>query len=384
MERVRVVFLIRRTVGGMQTHLVDLISGLDPKKYEPIVIAPFSKQLEKRLDKLHLKSIWINIEDKISLIKDLKSISKLRRTFKHLKPDIIHIHGNKSALVGRIAANLARTQALIIVTVHNFLIYQQANLFKRKVACWIEKYLAKGTHKIIAVSARLKNSLVSIEGIPENKIVTIHNGISMKKWDEFSSVPSFRVSLEISEDAFLVGNIGRLVWWKGHKILLESLPILLKNHPEVVILIVGEGPEMNQIKKVAVENNLQKQVKFLGFVPDIRPYLSIFDVFVLPSLKEPFGIVILEAMAAKRPVVATRAGGVPEIITDGVNGLLVESGNPEAIAEGIDRIISNPELREKVAEQGYRDVRSKFSLEKMVEETEKVYQKALASKRKAT
>lgn len=377
MPRKKIVYLIRRTVGGMQTHLLDLIRGIKNGQFEVVVVAPPNPRLRERLVELSVRLVELDIDDKVKPYKDFRTVLSLKKILREVKPDIFHIHGNKSALVGRFAARLSGLSMVTIVTVHNFLVYQEKGLLKRILASWAERVLARWTDLIIAVSEGLKQSLVSVEGIPAGKIVVIPNGISLKENKDYKVDEGLKKSLGIGEGDTIVGTIGRLVWWKGHKVLIEAASLLLEKYPKLKVIIVGDGPFREELEQKIKQLKLEERIKLLGFVDDIGPYLSLFDVFTLPSLKEPFGIVLLEAMAAKKPIIATRAGGVPEIIEDGKTGILVEPSNSKELAKAIDTAVSDNSLMKRFVEKAYRVVLEKFTIETMVERTKEVYSDCL-------
>ncbi len=225
-KKIKLVYLLRQTVGGMQKHVLELVSRLDKRRYQLEVIAPKNPLLQAELEKLSIPYIRVDIADELNLFNDWQAVRELKKVLSTLKPDILHIHGNKSAMVGRLAARGLKIPA-VIVTVHNFLKFQDANALLRLPASWLERWLARYTDKIITVSDGLKRSLIEIEGLPAVKISTIFNGIDISDWDRNETSDLFRQRLGISDDDLLVANIGRLVPFKGHKILLEAVRKLI-------------------------------------------------------------------------------------------------------------------------------------------------------------
>lgn len=377
-DRINLVYLMRRMAGGMQKHLLELVSHLDHKKYRITVIAPENPSLKTKLAELSIPLVVLDIDDRLRPFKDRRTVKELRKILESLKPDILHIHGNKSALVGRLAARRLNVP-VVIVTVHNFLIYQEANGLLRVPASWMERWLAKYTDCLITVSGSLENSLVEVEGLPREKIITIPNGIDLSDWKEGENADNIRQKLGISENNFLIVNVGRLVSFKGHGVLLRAAKVLIEKKPNVKVVIAGDGPLKDELLAEGEKLNLRDKVLFLGFVSYTKQLLAAADMFVLPSLKEPFGIVILEAMAARVPVVATRAGGVPEIVK-GESGVLVAPGDPDELADAIIKLIDDQHRRRELAANAYERVVNEFSIEKMVSRTEGVYQDHLRRK----
>jgi len=370
-NKIRLVYLMRKMVGGMQTHLLDLIDGLDNDRYDISVISPQNSLLKKSLAKLDVPMIEVDINERLNPVKDFLTIKKLREVISSLNPDIFHIHGNKTALVGRYAIKGMNIPA-VIVTVHNFLIYQDSNVIMKSLASLIERRLDKYTDKLITVSSSLKKSLIDIEGIPEDKIVTIPNGIDIKSWRLGDKEKSLRKKLGLKKDDFLIANVGRFVPFKGHKVLLEATKIACEKRNGLKIAIAGDGPLKEELLAEAKRMDLGGKVFFLGFVDDTRELFFDADMFVLPSLNEPFGIVVLEAMAARLPVIATRAGGVLDIIKEG-EGILVEPGDPQELADNILALAGDQVRRDQLIDKALEKVNREFSSEMMVARTEKVY-----------
>lgn len=375
---IKLVYLLRQTVGGMQKHVLELASGLDRSRYQLQVIAPENSQLQAELKKLSIPFHRLDIADNLNLFSDWQAVRALKEVLSGLKPDILHIHGNKSAMVGRLAAR-GLNIPVVIVTVHNFLKYQDARAVLRLPASWLERWLTTYTDRIITVSTSLERSLIEVEHLPSTKINTIFNGIDVSQWDNIAKTDRFRRSRAIKDDDFLVANIGRLVPFKGHKILLEAASILTDKSPEIKFAIAGNGPLKQELLAKRDSLGLEKNVFFLGHVADVKELLAAADIFVLPSLKEPFGIVLLEAMAARLPTVATGAGGVPEIIK-GESGILVPPNDPEALATAINKLFTDPEYRRELVDNAYQRVSEEFSIKKMVALTDELYRNCLRRK----
>lgn len=364
----------------MQTHLLKLASGLDSQKYDITVIAPESSLLQSKLSELSIPLITLDIDDRLRPLKDWLTARRLRRLLRELRPDILHIHGNKSALVGRLAARRLHTP-VVLVTVHNFLIYQEASAIMRLPAVWMERWLARYTDRLITVSASLRRSLIDIEGIAPGKIVTIPNGIDVLEWKDNVDPVNARHKMGFSTDDFLIASAGRLVPMKGYIVLLRAAALITKERPEIKIAIAGEGPLKDELLAEAEKLGLKGNVFFLGFLPDTKELLAAADLFVLPSLKEPFGIAILEAMAAGVPVVATNAGGVPEIIK-GETGVVVPPGDVEELAQAILGLVDDEPRRQRLTVNAARLVDDEFSVAEMVRRTDNLYQDLLADKRR--
>ena len=278
--------------------------------------------------------------------------------------DVVHCHGFKAALVGRIAAFLARCPS--VYTVHNFMPQSVITGLKFIVLRFFERILAMFTHRIITVSQALKDEMTGRIGLPVDKIEVVINGIS-------PLMPSAGVDIrkqwDIPDSVILVGCTARLVPSKGIDYLLDAMPSLLKIEPDIMLLIAGDGPIFAELKSKARGLKLADKVIFTGFIDEVADYLNAFDIFILPSLKEGLGISLIEAMMAGKPVIASRTGGIPEVVCDNVTGRLVEPGNSNEIKEALLDMIDNPELMRTYAENGQKYAMKYFGLQKMLRET---------------
>lgn len=366
-----IVHLVRRTSGGMQTHLLDLVSGLSARGYRLSVISPPNQVLKEQLCLTDVPHYEIDISDRMSP-KDFLAVTRLARCFKTLRPDVLHIHGNKTALVGVPAAALANVNA-IVLTVHNYLRYEEATSPLSAAAGLVERRLAKRISKIIAVSHSIKDGLVESQRIDPSKVTVIHNGIDLRKWDGIRAPDRHaRAELGLSSDDFAIVAVGRLVEFKGHEILIEATA-LAASRPRLRVLIAGDGPLLSELKESIDRRGLQENVRLLGRVPDVGKLMAASDLFVFPSLKEPFGLVLLEAQAVGLPIIACDAGGASEIIEDGVTGMLVAPGDATALAAAIDDLVEDASKRRDLALAGQAAVATRFSLNRFIVQVEEVY-----------
>ncbi|RJQ33095.1 MAG: glycosyltransferase family 1 protein [Actinobacteria bacterium] len=369
--RKKVLFIIRPSAGGMQKHLVDLISGLSQKSYCISVITAKNKELRAKLDGL-ADVFEIDMADSIKPWQDLKTIKCLRGMLKNIRPDLIHIHGNKSALLGRVAAFSFNIP--IIITIHNFMSYQNASFLKRRLSSFIDRQLDKKTSITIAVSHQLKKALIEKEGLDADKIKVIHNGINPVLGD-LGMIN--KTELGFSPNDFIILNIGRMVSFKGQKYLVEAFLKISKKIPKIKLVIVGSGPLEDELRDQIKSLGLEKSVKLITNPVDINRIYFSSDLFVLPSINEPFGLVVLEAMSAKLPVIATSSGGVVEIIDNGKDGLLVPPSDSESLALAIESLYKDKDLRQKLIFNAHAKLNDEFTLEIMVDKTNAIYQEVL-------
>jgi glycosyltransferase involved in cell wall biosynthesis len=221
------------------------------------------------------------------------------------------------------------------------------------------------------------------EGCPLEKIVIIPNGIATPSVPTTASAHGRAQALSVNADDKVVGTITRLVWKRGHEELLRAAALVARAEPAAKLLVVGDGPLRRSLEDQALSLGLNGGVRFLGAVPQAARLLPHFDVFVLSSVWEGMSNGLLEAMAAGRPVVATRVGGNPEVVVDGESGLLVPPKDPQALADAVLRLLRDRELAGRLGEAARRRVASEFTLEQMVQRLETLYDDLLARRRRA-
>ena len=348
-------------MAGAPRHFIDVVENLDLNRFEVVAICPpgpLAGELRKSRRKIDLEIV------RMSSRLDLASVRKIRAYIKSIKPDIIHIHGTRAGVLGRLAAiNLGIP---VIYTEHlwtkNFRLDSRILTFLHYFSNWA---LDMVTSLNIAVSGAVKDFLVTSHISYPEKVVVIYNGISEVK--EQAQV------LEDTKD-IKIATVGTLNAQKGMQYLIQSMPKVLKEFPGVSLEIIGSGPYKRKLEKMVKKLKLGKCIKFAGFLPDISIYLAKFDLYVQPSLSESFGLAIVQAMSVGLPVVATETGGIPEVVTTGKTGILVPSKDSKALSSAILEIIRDPKMAQKMGETGRKDARLKFNLDDMITELEQIYE----------
>lgn len=292
---------------------------------------------------------------------DIKTIMKIRKFIKENKMDIIHSHGYKSNFYGLLASlnlNINR-----ITTCHNWI----GNGRKMKLYEYIDKLLLRNFDKVIAISEELKNEILR-SGI--FKVMIINNGIDIERFKLQATGHRLKIkeAFGIKENEKAIGTVGRLTVEKGHSYLIETFEKAVKEFPDTKLLIVGDGPLKESLESRAMSLGLKDNIIFTGIRNDIPELLSIMDIFVLPSLKEGMPMVLLEAMAARKAIIATKVGAVIKIIDDGVTGLLIKPTDVNSMCDCLTRLLKNTEKARLLSEKAYEKVKSEFSASKMAEQ----------------
>ena len=291
---------------------------------------------------------------------------RLSRVLRDLAPEIVHAHDPHAVAAAAVALSIGvgtPRPALVASRRVDFRI--RGNSFSR----W--KY--RQVDGFIAASEAIRAMLVE-DGIPGDRIHTVHEGIDV---DRVGGVAPANVHAEfwMPTHAPVVGNIGALVPHKGQRYLIDAVPLIMREFPDVRLVIVGEGELRPMLEHQIRELHLEKHVILTGFRTDVLALLKGFDVFVMSSVTEGLGTSLLDAMAAARPIVATTAGGIPEVVIDGETGLLVPPRDAHRMAEAIVGLLGRSEERARMGRAGLARVRERFSAERMVGGTLAVYER---------
>lgn len=359
MQKIKIIYIITSlNFGGAERMLLDLVKNLDKERYEVKLATVVSGG--SLVDEFRDAGIEVNIFQKKSKL-GFGVIWQIYKFLKQENPKIVHTHLFGGDTWGRLAAILARVP-VIISTEHNTNLDE--SWFKRKV----KKFLSLFTKRIVAVSEAVRQYSLAVDHINKKKIVVILNGIEVEKF------------IAISEKKYssppIIGVIGRLEKQKGHEYLFEALN-LIKTIPWV-LWVVGDGTLKGRLERLAQDLSLRERIIFLGARRNIVEILSQIDIFVLPSLWEGLGLAALEAAAAGKPIVASRIGGIPEIIEHEVTGILVEPKNVKSLADGLERMLLGEVEAKEMGKRAREVVVQKFSVEKMVREYEKLYEELVA------
>lgn len=361
-------------VGGAELQMFLLAKFLNRNEFTPILACSNYQSLDRwceNFQKEGIKVIRLNVKSK----HDPKHHFQLKKILKEEKIDILHAHIWNPASCRYAFTATSRAKVPIIITEHDpFKLSFLKNLFK--------KYSLKKVSKIVTVSENNKKILAELYPQEKVKIKVIHNGLDTTWWQSqllrFTDLDRRKIKEELflaRENTLIIISIAELHERKGLKYLIEAIPEVASKFPNIKLVIVGEGPERNELKKLIKKLKIENHVILTGRQKEIPKLLKSSDIFVLPSRREAFGFVLLEAMITGLPVIASNTGGIPEIIDDKKNGLLCEPENSSAITETLIDLIEHPEKREKFSTTAKKILHEKFDAKKMAEEYEKIYKK---------
>ncbi len=362
-------------LGGGQKNLLSLSLGLNRDRFEVCVCSKDGGPLVEEVKRAGIKHypICFSKTPSPAILDEIYTLLKKNHF------DIVHTHGGVAGFFGRLAAKKYGTP-FVIHTLHGIHYLHYRNPFLKALFILQERYLSRFTHFVIFVSESDRVRGQRYRLVPREKMVLIRNGIDAEKFSQrllsADKILDYKKKLGLESSSLIVGTVARLHRQKGIIYLLRAFQKVVLSLPQARLLLVGDGQLRKKLEKEAAHLGLGKYVLFLGEREDVAELISIFDVFVLPSLWEGLPFVLLEAAVAGKPVVASDIEGVREIIKSGKNGLLVPAKEHRALADAILNLLRKKDLALRLGEQLRKDVPSRFKIFSMIEETQNLYLKA--------
>lgn len=348
-------------------HAVTLAMGPGMTEESPLL---------KEAEEMGVKTV--RIPSLVRAVRPLGDLAALRACFRLIRTgdfDLVHTHTSKAGILGRFAARLANGGCAVVHTPHGHVFYGYFGPAVSRLFIWAERLAARWTDAIITLTRReAEEHLAAGIGRPE-QFTHIFSGIPLPKGG--APLPpeeraARRERLGLPRGGPLIGSIGRLDPVKGHEHLLRAFAQVLGRHPEAHLVLVGDGELRARLEALAGELGITEKASFPGWQNEAGRYLEVMDIFVLPSINEGMGRAVAEAMAAGVAVIASRVGGVPELIEEERNGLLVPPADPGALADAMDRLLADRGLRERMGREGLKRAPA-YDVDQMIERIEALY-----------
>ena len=382
MPKIKVAEVITRLDWGGSPDIVRIIcTYLDLGLYELTLVIGLTKHPHAKSEEFlnnfrqKIKIVFIpELKREINPVSDLAAFLRLYFLFLRQRFDIVHTHTAKAGALGRAAAFLSGGAA-IVHTLHGHNFYGYFNPFLSKVLVMIERFLACFTDRIIALTELEKNDLVRFKAAYSGKIRLIYQGLELEQYTP-GDIDKTRVRGEfnIKPDERIIGMVGRLEPVKGPQYFVEAAQGVVRQFAQARFIVVGEGSLRKNLERQVEEAGLRDKFIFTGWRDDNYEIISILDILVLPSLNEAVGIVLLEAQSLGVPVVATKVGGVPEIVKDQETGILVPAGDSQSLEQAINTLLADEHKRKEMGERAAGWVKGKFKAQDMVDEISQLYQ----------
>ncbi len=356
-----------RTWRGGQNQVLLTVTGLSEIGHPAILVANKRGELAERAAERSKEGLrFVPFSPKSEF--DVHAAWQLARVFGAVKPDVIHAHDPHAVALVQMAMKMpgAFVTRPLVVASRRVDFHLQKNAFSRwkngRVDVWI------AASQVIA-------GMLEKDGIPTNRIQVVHEGVSISKIDRVDNVDA-HAAFFLPHNAPVIGNVAALVPHKGQTHLIAAAARVIRDVPDARFVILGEGELREALERQIKELGLERHVILAGFRPEVIGLIKSFDIFVMSSLTEGLGTSILDAMACAKPVIGTRAGGIPEAVRDEDTGLLVPPHDEAALAAAIVRLLRDPVLAARLGASGRQRAAEYFSVERMVSETVHVYQKA--------
>ncbi len=388
-EPIKILRVIARlNMGGPALHVAYLTEGLKKRGYDTTLVAGSLARGEDSMafvaDARGVEIVRIDeLGREISPLRDLMATIRLARLIRKERPQILHTHTAKAGTVGRVAALLAgsRRPPIVVHTFHGHVLRGYFGPIRSLFFRWLERWLAAGTTALVAVSPQVRDDLVALGVAPRERFVVIRLGIELDERvaPERNGRDESRRYLGIPADRFAVGWIGRMTAVKRTDDVLVAFKRLRDSGVDAMLCMVGDGPDRDQLERRAHELGVVRDTLFLGYQENVAPFYAAFDALVLPSSNEGTPVTVIEALAAERPVVATRVGGVPDVVRDGKDGFLVEAGATDDLADRLARLARDPALRARMGKQGRERVLPRYAVDRLVDDVDELYRSLLSA-----
>jgi glycosyltransferase involved in cell wall biosynthesis len=381
----RIVHAIARlNVGGAALSVLELAAGQQRRGHDVLVVAgriPAGEaSMEHVAEELGVRHLHLtSLQREVSATSDLATIRALRRLLRERRPDVLHTHTAKAGTTGRTATLLAgRARPPVVVhTFHGHVLSGYFDPLRERAFRLVERALARVSDRLIAVSEEVRRDLVSFHVAPARKIAVVPYGFDLdaRVRSDAATRARKRSELGVDDGTFVIGWAGRLTAIKQPLDLVRVAALVDGSR----LVLAGDGELRAATEALVDELRMRDRVRLLGYVDDLGDWYAAFDAFLLTSLNEGTPVVAIEAQAAGVPVVASDAGGTRTVVADGETGFVAPIGNIEALAQPLRALRDDKKLRARLAEKGRMQMREAFSVERMVDDVERVYEEARRS-----
>ncbi len=394
----------RLNLGGPTYNAAYLTKYLAPE-FETLLIAGHKDESEASsefiVESLGLKAQYVNgMYRSLNPLKDRKALAEIKQIIRDFKPDIVHTHAAKAGALGRFAAAQMKVP-VIVHTFHGHVFHSYFNPVVNQVFVNIERWLARKSTAIIAISDLQKKELSKDFKIcPADKITVVPLGFDLMRFqnDQPAMRQKFRSTYQLADDEIAIGIIGRLVPVKNHAMFIQVVKKVLEStHQKVRFFIIGDGEDRTKVEQLCVDSSISFSNKhwqlqstftpdsapviFTSWIQDIPLALAGLDLVVMTSLNEGTPVSLIEALAANKPVVSTKVGGVANVVEEGVTGFLANSQDVNTFAQHVKNLIANRHVRESMGRQGFESVNHKFGVGRLTDDVATLYRKLLSEKK---
>ncbi|HYQ47784.1 MAG TPA: glycosyltransferase family 4 protein, partial [Thermodesulfovibrionales bacterium] len=344
-------------LGGQEKRVLAELTGLAGRGYDMLLVCRQEARIRPEAEKRGIRVITLPLRRSY----DVSSILKLRRILREQAVDIVNTHSGVDSWIGAIAAKLAGVPLLVRTRHLNIPLKRNPFNFVHYLP---DLYITCGEN--------MRNILVNQCRFAAEKVVSIPTGIPMEFFDVVRDAAA-KKAFGLDPDSLVISNVGILRRVKGHETTFRAVPAVVREFPRARFLIVGDGPRRQELERMAEDMNIRQYLIFTGFVEDIGALYACTDIAILSSWSEGLPQSVLQALACSVPVIATRVGGVPEVVIPGKTGILVEAGDHEGLAREIIAVLREPAAARQMALAGKEFVKGRHSIQHMLDRLEGVY-----------
>lgn len=375
MKKIRILH-VAQAAGGVDRYIRMLLKYLDKEKFENILVC--SQDFHEE-DYRGLVDSFEQVEMTRAIGgNDLKAIREVRELIKKYNPDIVYAHSSKAGAIARVADIGLKNYC--VYNPHGWAFNMRCSAKKKSMYTAIEKLAAPFCNKIICISDAEKQSALDKKICREDKLQVIFNGVDIESYENGVHGAVKRRALNIPEDAFVVGMVGRMSLQKAPDVFIKMAKLVKNKIPNAHFIIVGSGDQEAEIRKYAEDNGFIDCLHITGWVDDPMSYVELFDIACLLSRWEGFGLVLPEYMMAGKPIVASRVDAIPNIIRDGENGLLVEVDDATGASRAVVELIKDNNLKKVLVKNEVADVSAKFDVKRVAKMHEELFSEAVEEK----
>ena len=362
------------SMGGAERLMVPILKHLSRNDFDAYVCALQSKDGNPMADEIRALGVPVRCLE-IKRLRDWNALPRLVRYLKEIDADLVHTQLEFANILGNISARVLRLPSVCTIHVMPSLDVKTKSKFHQRLEWFALKYFC---NQVISVSEEAREHHLRLSGASPDRVSTLYNGIDLSNYSNVERERmDVRAELGVPPDANLLTTVAVLRQPKGIQYMIRALPAVLASSPNTAYLIVGDGSYRDSLVEEVSKSGVGNRVIFAGMRKDVPRLLAASDVFVLPTLTEALPTVLAEAMAAKLPIVASRVGGIPEMITDGQNGCFVEPKDVDELARACIQLLNDPDKRAAMGIAGSNIVDQKFNIERQVDKLEELYMEQL-------
>ncbi len=370
----RILYLITSSgTGGAENLFKEIIRRLDRQRFDPLFcsLRPVGSTADE-IAQAGVPVFSLAMSETPNAAEMIRGWSKLRVIYRDHSVDLVQTSLYRANVLAVLASGMSHSMPKVVTSQHSL------SPLSGKLSVLMTRHAHRFSDRVVAVSNAVRRYMIESEQIPSEQIVVIPNGVDTRRFQTSDSTAT-RKSLGLADEELVIGAAGRLTRVKGFDVLIEAVRQLRSQGTRARLLIAGEGPERQHLQELIDRSGLRDQARLLGLREDLATLYSVFDIFVLSSRREGSPSVVLEAMAAECPVVASSVGGVPEIIEDGLSGILVPSDDAGSLADALATLAHAESKRQHLAANGRARVQKEFDLDRITVRYEELYSEVLST-----